>query len=258
MRTFLRSAALVAVGAVVGTATSALAGSGVHGIFNLGETNSVNAPSSLVGSTGGSQLVVANLGTAASAKGLAVLGRSPSGPAAVLANTNGGPALSLLVNSGKPPLAVNSTTKVAGLNADLLDGVDSASFARGNVSAGSARALLPNGGGQTLLAGSDFGALYASCGDHAEIDYSNPTPTAYELQTAGISPLGSGVNSFKVPASSSSFGLHLSVHPLESIYQRWQFTPASGSSTTQTAVVSMAISWDGSNCVFQATKESFH
>ena len=43
----------------------------------------------------------------------------------VLDKSGAGPALSLLVDSG-PPLAVNSQGKVANLNADKLDGLDSA------------------------------------------------------------------------------------------------------------------------------------
>jgi hypothetical protein len=41
-----------------------------------------------------------------------------------------GPALSLKVDSG-PPLAVNSSAKVDGLNADAMDGLDSNDFVRG-------------------------------------------------------------------------------------------------------------------------------
>jgi hypothetical protein len=48
----------------------------------------------------------------------------------VLANTGGQPALSLSVASGVAPFAVNSSTKVASLNADLLDGIDSSGFYR--------------------------------------------------------------------------------------------------------------------------------
>jgi hypothetical protein len=56
--------ALLAVGfvmLVLATAT-ALAGSGVGGVFNLGQTNSVNATSTLTGGVGGPQLKVANTG----------------------------------------------------------------------------------------------------------------------------------------------------------------------------------------------------
>jgi hypothetical protein len=65
------------------------------------------------------------------AGGLGVLGKSASTPAATIANTGGATALNLLVNPGKPPFSVNSDTKVAKLNADKLDGIDSAGLVRG-------------------------------------------------------------------------------------------------------------------------------
>jgi hypothetical protein len=54
------------------------------------------------------------------------IGRNNVGNATSTLNKNGaGPALSLKVDSG-PPLAVNSSNKVAKLNADQIDGKDSA------------------------------------------------------------------------------------------------------------------------------------
>ena len=59
----------VVIGAVVSmvtlTASVALAGTGVGGIFNLGKTNSVNARTTLSGSTAGRQLQVSNSSTGA-------------------------------------------------------------------------------------------------------------------------------------------------------------------------------------------------
>jgi len=52
-----------------------------------------------------------------------------------LTKSGAGPALRLNVDSGAP-LAVNSTTKVAKLNADKLDNLDSAAFQRANAAAG--------------------------------------------------------------------------------------------------------------------------
>ena len=72
------------------TASVALAGSGVGGVFNLGKTNTVNAITKLTGSVAGSSLQIINNSTEAAAT-----------------------ALDLRVASGKPPLKVNSTTKVA-------------------------------------------------------------------------------------------------------------------------------------------------
>jgi hypothetical protein len=101
--TFFKGIVLGSVVSVVTVAaTAAMAGTGVGGVFNLGKSNSVNAQTGLTGSTNSAQIQVTNNGTGASASGLGVK-----------------------VASGKPPLVVNSTTKVANLNADLLDGLDS-------------------------------------------------------------------------------------------------------------------------------------
>ena len=88
------------------TASAALAGSGVGGVFNLGKTNTVNAITKLTGSVAGSSLQIINNSTDAAAT-----------------------ALDLRVASGKPPLKVNSSTKVANLNADHLDDKDSTELA---------------------------------------------------------------------------------------------------------------------------------
>ena len=56
--------------------------------------------------------------------------RSKGGPSLTLTNTGGKPAASFNVLRGKPPFAVNSTAKVKGLNADLLDGIDSSALQR--------------------------------------------------------------------------------------------------------------------------------
>ncbi len=88
--------------ALVGiTVPEALAGTGVGGVFNLGVANTVDRTTRLVGTTG------ANLR---------------------ITNTGTGTALVLRTDPGTPPLRVNSSTKVRNLNADLLDGVDSAGF----------------------------------------------------------------------------------------------------------------------------------
>jgi hypothetical protein len=95
------SAMLIAAAAGLSLCTTtALAGSGVGAPFNLGTTNTVNAQSVLTG----------NAGSSAQLK---------------LENTGGGPALALAVDSGVAPFKVNTSTKIGGLNADLLDGLDS-------------------------------------------------------------------------------------------------------------------------------------
>jgi trimeric autotransporter adhesin len=215
--------------ALILTTMTALAGSGVGSVFNLGQVNTVNGTSTLTGSTGGPQLKVVNTNTAShsivaqagggsgialygqhtttagtgpairgdsastaanafsiygllssttpgspsaairaqsnstsangyalwaskAGTGTAVYGTSPSGTAVlgkhtgssgvgsgvegdsasaanagvIGKNTAGGPGLQATVNSSAiAPLKVNSTAKVASLNADLLDGLDS-------------------------------------------------------------------------------------------------------------------------------------
>ena len=90
----------IALAVVFGVATMALAA--VPGDpFKLGQINSINRVSTLVGSVTGPMLKVDNNG--------------------------GGPALRLEANSGKAPMVVNPTAgKATNLNADKIDGKDSA------------------------------------------------------------------------------------------------------------------------------------
>ncbi len=104
--TFLKGAV---VGAITSTlvliAATALAGTGIGAVFNLGRTNSVDATSILTGSTAGRMLQVTNT-----------------------SNGSGATGIGIRVSTGKPPLVVNSTKKVAHLNADKLDGQDASAF----------------------------------------------------------------------------------------------------------------------------------
>ena len=102
----------------VGLATTALAGTGVGARFQLGQTNSVNAITKLVGSVAGPSLQIDNNSTNANAT-----------------------ALDLQVEAGKAPMKVNSETKVANLNADKLDGLDSGAFLGANGTAANADKL---------------------------------------------------------------------------------------------------------------------
>jgi len=96
-----------AVSAAILTATAAVAGTGVGGVFNLGKTNQVNATTGLKGAVAGAQLSVSNTNTGAGASGINVQ-----------------------VASGKPPIVTNSSSKVQNLNADQLDGLDSTQLQR--------------------------------------------------------------------------------------------------------------------------------
>jgi hypothetical protein len=98
MHSFYKGVLLGAVvSVVVLMAGTALAGSGVGGVFNLGKVNKVNRTSYLSGAAKGKLLQLTNKGS--------------------------GAALALKVRSGKAPLTVNSTKRVKRLNADLLDGL---------------------------------------------------------------------------------------------------------------------------------------
>jgi hypothetical protein len=118
---FVGLAMIVAAALTLGTASAALAGTGIGGVFNLGVTNTVNAITKLTGSVAGSSLQIVNNSTNAAAT-----------------------ALDLRVATGKPPLKVNSTTKVANLNADQLDDKDSSAFLPANGKAADADKLDGN------------------------------------------------------------------------------------------------------------------
>lgn len=94
---------VVVLAVVLGVSSTALAGTGVGAVFNLGQNNAVDALSRLVGSTTNSMLRIDNNGT--------------------------GSALQLLVEPGRPPMTVNAGAgKAVNLNADKLDGNNSTAF----------------------------------------------------------------------------------------------------------------------------------
>ncbi len=82
---------------LLGVATTALAGTGIGARFQLGQTNTVNAITKLVGSVAGPSLQIDN-------------------------NSADATALDLQVEPGKAPMKVNSAAQVANLNSDKLDG----------------------------------------------------------------------------------------------------------------------------------------
>jgi hypothetical protein len=89
---------------IVMISASALAGTGIGGVFNLGKTNTVNAQTTLTGKVKGQSLQLTNRGS--------------------------GPALGITVRAGTAPLVVSAKAgKAINLNADKLDGHDSSFFA---------------------------------------------------------------------------------------------------------------------------------
>src|SRR5206468_3680815 len=94
------------VAAVVSTAAVAVAGTGIGGAFNLGQTNAVNAETTLQGNATGANLQIVQKGS--------------------------GAGLAIVVAKGKPPITVPADAgKAQNLDADKLDGLDSAAFAAG-------------------------------------------------------------------------------------------------------------------------------
>ena len=81
--------------------------SATGGNFILGQANTATSTSTLSAPVAGRSLQITNTDTGAAAT-----------------------ALGLNVVAGRPPLNVNSSTKVTGLNTDLLDNLDSTSFLR--------------------------------------------------------------------------------------------------------------------------------
>ena len=137
--TFFKGVALgsvVAIGTL--SATSAIAGTGVGSVFNLGKTNTVNATSSLKGSASGPMLSVSNSGN--------------------------GTALRLKVGAGTAPMTVNSATQVPDLNASFLGGLSSANYIHGGGQYQSFGFTLSGDQNATLLTLPGYGSLTAHCG----------------------------------------------------------------------------------------------
>jgi hypothetical protein len=142
---------------------AALAGTGIGGVFNLGKTNTVNASTVLTGSTSGGLLNVRNASTAAQAAGIVIH-----------------------TENGKSPLVLNSTTKVKNLNADTLDGVDSAALQR-RVASSCPRSAITGVG----PAGGVDCAPFAVVGIHA-------LPAASSQSTLDLAPWGPSLELFFV------------------------------------------------------------
>jgi hypothetical protein len=112
-----RGAAISATVLALVIASTALAGTGVGGTFQLGASNTVNGAGTTTGTT-----TLAGTPTLAN-------------PQLRIRNNGNGAALDLQVDSYRAALTINSNVKVANLNADLLDGINSTGFIRGPVSA---------------------------------------------------------------------------------------------------------------------------
>jgi hypothetical protein len=245
--TFFKGTVLGAVVAVVmAGATAAVAGTGVGGAFNLGQTNTVNAPSALSGATNSAQLKVANAGT--------------------------GTGVSINVAAGKAPLTVNSATKVNNLNADELDGLDSSQLQRnvtGTCSQGTAISRINTDGtvycasssvnaiSQVLLAHSTATQTFAGAveldymcfGTWASVHILNASPNDETLNwmfSQGGTSSTVNADGSTLP-SGSSLAFDLSGSRLEG-----QFIVASGAMVT---TVNLHIFYNG-GCEYTGTAES--
>ena len=117
----------------------------------------------------------------------------------VLDKSGAGPALRLLVDSG-PPLAVNSSARVANLNADKLDGKDSSGLVPKKTYTKVVSADLAGNLTATITASCDAGDLLLS-GGHANIstddriitegpvESSNAQSWAFEIRTGPVNAL---------------------------------------------------------------------
>lgn len=154
-------AATVVVGVALATST-AVAGTGVGGVFNLGKTNTVNAPTTLAGATAGKQLQVTNTSTGGAATGIGIT-----------------------VASGKPPLTVNSKAQVANLNASLLGGTPAGGFVQGVGSVTqSGLVVVPLNTSPVLAVIPNVGLVVGNCHN------ASATNVSVVLETnAGIGPL---------------------------------------------------------------------
>jgi hypothetical protein len=157
--------------AVVLAITAAANGLGVGAVFNLGATNKVNATSTLTGTT---------------AQGRPMLN---------VINSGHGTALNLHVSSGRPPFSVNSTTKVANLNASLLGGIGPAGFVQGGGHVVTAEVELTVGQSHVPLFNlPGYGRFSVSCTNvpFAEVDFT-VGPRKVHLWTQDLTGTSSGV-----------------------------------------------------------------
>jgi len=109
-----------------------------------------------------------------------------SGPTLLVENNGGKPAARFNA-SGGPPLAVGNSKKIQNLNADQLDGIDSANFVRGGGTAGRARNSVPTSSGpQELLKLPDLAAIAAGCSSAGMVYgwVTNPTSSTIDIYTS--------------------------------------------------------------------------
>jgi hypothetical protein len=160
------------VAAVVSTAAVAVAGTGIGGVFNLGQTNAVNAGSTLQGNATGPNLQIVQKG--------------------------GGAALGLVVQTGKAPITVSAGAgKVRNLDADKLDGLDSTAFVSGQIFTG--HVPIPLNSPTNVVSVPHLGMMSAVWnGSEIDFNLTNSTPGDVDMtwikQSADGQPIHNGSN----------------------------------------------------------------
>jgi hypothetical protein len=259
-RTFLKGAFAGGVGATaVLAATTAIAGTGVGAVFNLGKTNSVNATTALTGATaGGAQLAVENTSTAAGATGLSVT--APNGkPPITLSNSTLNPKLNAQFLNG---LQASGVGRVAlGSNEDLVGGFDFSTLATVTVTAPAkgfvrvdGRVFAWDGDGASACHHCEMGARIhdVSSGANSPRSFyvlSNPGTNANgsDVPINWVFPVTAGTHSYTLDVGSSSFdGGPMSFHDPVLIAQFVPFggtgsSTSLGASTVRSSVGGVAI-----------------
>jgi hypothetical protein len=141
------------------------------GNFILGQSNSASSTSSLSAPVAGKALQVTNTSTGAGAS-----------------------ALGLNVASGHTPFTTNSGTKVANLNADKLDGIDSTGLVRGQGRILSFDVTDPSGGTAVILFTLPWLQVLSNCqGTSAnggtQVNNNTDTPLEVVSDNGGLDPV---------------------------------------------------------------------
>jgi len=154
---------------------SGLVGTSVSGIGASGQSQTGIGVNGLHSATTGTNPGVQGATSSTDPKAAGVVGK----------NLNGGPGLSAVVKAGAPPLAVNSTGKVANLNSDLLDGIDSDGFTQGKGRIAAARETVPqNDNGKAIIDLPGFGYVWGECqASTATLHFANTSGLAIAVYT---------------------------------------------------------------------------
>ena len=197
----------------MGVATTAGAHTGSAGLLHRNHSNPISAVTSLVGSVAGSVLGITNNNSAAtngSATAITAANNNATSPTIRAGNSAGGTALDLLVACKTasacfkpPPMTVNSDTKVANLNADELDGMDSTDLVQGSGKTIHGAMVVPTGQQGVLYSSPELEITFQCSGpsENGRLYFQNKSPAPLHLFT----DLGDGTNLFHIKLASTYF-----------------------------------------------------